>query len=40
MPAFLARYPAVLPAKTRAFVDFLTAHFETEQLARRFCATQ
>ncbi|RMH86978.1 LysR family transcriptional regulator [Pseudomonas sp. AOB-7] len=30
----------LLPAKTRAFVDFLTAHFETEQLARRFCATQ
>ncbi|MOA53278.1 LysR substrate binding domain protein [compost metagenome] len=30
----------LLPAKTRAFVDFLTGHFEAAQLARRFSATE
>jgi hypothetical protein len=28
----------LLPAKTRAFVDFVVEHFRTEQLAKRFSA--
>jgi DNA-binding transcriptional LysR family regulator len=34
-------YPSrtLLPAKTRAFIDFLAEHFQREQLARRFAAS-
>lgn len=33
-------YPSrtLMPAKTRAFIDFITEHFEREALARRFRA--
>ncbi|SFL09603.1 LysR family transcriptional regulator [Pseudomonas sp. NFACC46-3] len=33
-------YPSrtLMPAKTRAFIDFITEHFERESLARRFSA--
>jgi DNA-binding transcriptional LysR family regulator len=33
-------FPAqkLLPAKTRAFVDFIVAHFREQQLAQRFSA--
>ncbi|MDP9780851.1 LysR family transcriptional regulator [Pseudomonas fluorescens] len=35
-------YPSrtLMPAKTRAFIDFVTEHFEREGLARRFCALE